>query len=196
MKLFNFDEFPVLETRRLHLREILTQDAEAIFAIRSDYEVTRLNTGAAYTDMYQAHDLIDGMRRCYRERTELRWGVTLKPDDTVIGMIGYNYWNRQDRRASVGFDLLRAQWRKGIMSEALQVVLRFGFEHMNLNRIEADCSADNVASAGLLKKVGFQQEGVQRQQYHEGGVFYDLMLFGLLRREWIAAQTSRKNKFV
>jgi ribosomal-protein-alanine N-acetyltransferase len=192
MELFNFGPFPILETQRLRLREIVSRDARAIFAIRSDYEVTRLNTGAPYTDMFQAYDLIEGMSRCYREKTELRWGITLKPDDTVIGMIGYNYWNRQDCRASVGFDLLRTYWRKGIMTEALRAVIVFGFEQMRLNRIEADCSAENAGSAGLLQKVGFKHEGTQREQYRENGIYYDLLLFGLLRHEWAADAAGRR----
>jgi len=184
--LFHFAAFPTLETERLRLREITPGDAPAIFAIRGDYAVTRLNIGPAYRFMSEAERLIAAIAEAYRNQTELRWGITCKPDDTVIGMCGFNYWDRHDRRASVGFDLARAYWRQGIMREALQVVLHFGFVQMGLNRIEADCSAENVASAGLLQACGFVQEGRQREQYYEDEAYYDLLLFGLLRREWEA----------
>jgi [ribosomal protein S5]-alanine N-acetyltransferase len=99
-------------------------------------------------------------------------------------MVGYNYWHRKDRRASVGYDLARAYWKQGIMTEALQAVIDFGFERMDLNRIEADCAVENEASARVLLRIGFRQEGIQREQYFEAGRFWDLRLFALLRREY------------
>ena len=182
--MFNFSQFPVLETARLRLREIVADDDEAIFAIRGDYEVTKYNIGDAYTDIEQAQNLIDAMTRLYHEERELRWGITLKGEQTVIGMCGFNYWHRLDKRASIGFDLNRQHWKQGIMREALYAILDFGFNQMKLNRIEADASAANMASIKLLNSLNFQQEGIQREQYFDKGQFYDLLLFGLLRREW------------
>jgi [ribosomal protein S5]-alanine N-acetyltransferase len=184
--MFDFTRFPILETERLRLREMVESDAEAIFAIRGDYEVTKLNIGAAYTDITQAADLIQGMADGYIMREDVRWGITLKPDDTVIGMVGFNYWNRMNNRGSIGFDLNRAYWRRGIMREAVAAVIEFGFGEMLLNRIEADASIYNSASIGLLAALGFQQEGVQRDQYYEDGAYHDLVLFGLLKREWVS----------
>ena len=70
------------------------------------------------------------------------------------------------------------------MREALSALLRFGFEQMHLNRIEASVGSDNIASIALLHSLGFQHEGIQREQYFEEGAFHDLALFGLLRGEW------------
>lgn len=182
--MFDFSQFPILETSRLCLREIISSDDEAIFAIRGDYEVTKYNTGKAYADIEQAQALIESMTMLFEEEQELRWGITLKSDETVIGMCGFNYWNRIDKRASIGFDLNRKFWRRGIMREALHAMLDFGFEQMELNRIEADASSINIASVKLLQSLNFQQEGVQRQQYFENEQYYDLSLFSLLQREW------------
>jgi len=184
--MFDFQTFPILRTKRLILRDIVRNDADAIFAIRSDYQVTHYNIGAAYTDTKQAQKLIENMTKRYQQREELRWGITYMPDDTVIGMCGFNYWDRVDRRGSIGFDLNRHYWRRGIMREALRRILRFGFEAMKLNRIEADVSAENAASLALLKSLGFQQEGYQREQYFDEGTFHDLVLLALLKREWQA----------
>jgi ribosomal-protein-alanine N-acetyltransferase len=181
---FDFAVFPVLETQRLILREITSADAEAIFALRSDAEVTRYNGVPTYMRVEQAHELIESMAQCYRDRRELRWGVTLKGDDKVVGMCGYNYWVRQDYRASIGYDLERTCWGQGIMPEALRAIIQFGFERMALNRIEADASLENVASIRVLHKLGFQREGLQRQQYFENGEFHDLVLFSLLKSDY------------
>ncbi len=186
--MFDFTAFPILETERLRLREIVPMDTADIFAIRGDYEVTRYNIGAAYRDATEARELIQSMTRLYLEGKEIRWGITLKARngdaDTVIGMCGFNYWHHTDCRASIGFDLMQTCWRRGIMREAVSEILRFGFIEMDLNRIEADASAENEASIRLLTRLGFTPEGRQRQQYYEEGRFHDLVLFALLREEW------------
>ncbi|UFP96222.1 GNAT family N-acetyltransferase [Gloeobacter morelensis] len=184
MPVFDFGPFPALKTERLLLREVVPGDAQAIFALRSDYEVTRYNIGRAYTGLEQARSLIEDIAAGYATGSELRWGITLVGQERVIGMAGFNYWSSRDRRASIGFDLAREFWGKGIMAEALQAILRFGFESMALNRIEADTSAANAASIRLLSRLGFRLEGCQREQYFEAGRFHDLLIFALLCREF------------
>lgn len=189
--MFDFTAFPDLYTERLLLREPLPRDAEDIFAFRADPDVTRLNIGAPYYRLEQAEALISAIAQGFRAGSELRWVITFKDDAAqdglgrVIGMVGYNYWNRHDRRAQVGYDLARAHWGAGLMTEALAAVVRFGFAQMDLNRIEADCSADNIGSVRVLEKLGFQREGVLRDQYYddEDHQFHDLLMFALLRRE-------------
>jgi [ribosomal protein S5]-alanine N-acetyltransferase len=185
--LFDFSTFPTLETSRLTLREITPDDADAIFRMRSDAEVTKYNSVPTLVTTEQAHELIESMAKGYREKQELRWGITLKNDDAIIGMCGYNDWTRQDYRASIGYDLTRSYWGQGIMPEALRAIITFGFERMSLNRVEADTSAANTASIHVLQKLGFQQEGLLREQYFENGAFHDLMLFSLLHREFMDA---------
>ncbi len=183
-ELFDFGIFPKLSTPRLNLRELTLDDAQDIFRIRSDYEVTRYNSGIAYDRIDQARDLIQAIRSAYADGAELRWGITFKNDPRVIGMCGFNYWVRHDRRASIGYDLAREFWGQGLMTEAVRAVVEFGFANMNLNRIEADADGRNPASARVLHKVGFHDEGVQREQFYENGSFYDLHLFALLRRDY------------
>lgn len=185
---FNFQTFPVLTTSRLVLRELTESDTGAVFAIRSDFAVTRHNIGPAYRNHSDAAQLIESIRANFRDKTELRWGIALRESNRIIGMCGFNYWMRVDDRAAIGYDLAQAHWRRGYMSEAIRVIIRFGFEQMALNRIEADCSLDNTASIALLKKLGFQQEGHQREQYYDAhdGCYHDLLLFALLRREWLS----------
>lgn len=183
-ELFDFSVFPILTTERLILREITGADAAAIMTIRGDYEVTKYNSGIAYTQIDQARRLIDRMTEGYQQQAEIRWGITLKTNPEVIGMCGYNYWSIVDHRGSIGFDLARSAWGQGIMPEALHAVLRFGFEQMQLNRIEADCSLANNNSQRVLQKLGFYQEGHQHEQYFENGAYHDLLLFALLKHDY------------
>lgn len=182
--MFDFTEFPRIETERLVLREIVPKDVSALFRIRGDYEVTKYNTGKAYENMEQAAKLIDGISEGYAYKREIRWGIALKTHDQMIGMCGYNYWDRTDQRGSIGYDLAQVYWGKGFMPEALRAIIRFGFTEMGLNRIEADASVYNEASIKVLKKLAFTEEGIQREQYFEDGSFHDLVLFALLKKEF------------
>ncbi len=182
---FDWSVFPQLTTERMTLREISLHDAEAMFAIRGDYEVTKYNSGRAYTTLEQARNLIRGIHADYADRKSIRWGMELKDSHEMVGVIGFNYWNLIDHRGSVGFDLARAYWQQGYMKEALSAMIDFGFSRMGLNRIEADASEHNAASIGLLTRVGFIQEGLQREQYYEDHTYHDLILFSLLRRDWV-----------
>lgn len=178
---FDFGDFPVLHTPRLLLRRIVPDDAEAIFRLRSDEQVTRYNIGKPYERLEQACELISGIQAAYDDKTELRWGITLKSGDgQLIGMCGYNYWHRIDQRASVGYDLARDFWRQGIMAEALRAAIAFGFARMDLHRVDAETDSRNVASIRLLEKLGFRREGARRDYIFDDDWFHDLLLFGLL----------------
>lgn len=188
---FDFTAFPQLETERLLLRDLTPADASAVFRIRGDYQVTRYNSGAPFRRLEQARELIDAIGRAYDRQEEIRWGITIKArPDTVIGICGYNYWIRRDYRGCIGYDLARVYWGRGIMTEAVRAVVEFGFERMGLNRIEADADLRNPASIRVLLKLGFQQEGIQREQFYEEGAFHDLALFALLKKEYEWAAPS------
>jgi [ribosomal protein S5]-alanine N-acetyltransferase len=190
--LFDWSLHPSLETSRLFLREITLDHVEDIFRIRENFEVTRYNIGREYTSNQQAKNLIESMTADFQQKKALRWGVVKKDDPSgrVIGMIGFNYWNTLDNRGSIGFDLNHLDWGNGYMKESLQRILHFGFNEMKLNRIEAMASAENEKSLGLLRRMGFIIEGIQREQYYEDGVYHDLVFLAILKREWLGSHRS------
>jgi len=183
--MFDSGPFPLLQTERLLLREITLEDTSAVFAFRSDPEVQRYN-GGALTHLDQAADLIRQLAAGYQEQTMLEWGVTLQGGDgSVLGLFGYANWSQAHRRAEIGYCLRRDYWRQGIGEEALRAIIAFGFDAMNLNRIHACPWVENVASVRLLEKLGFQREGVLRDEHWEDGAFHDEALYALLRREYV-----------
>jgi [ribosomal protein S5]-alanine N-acetyltransferase len=177
----NLKKFPQLETRNLTLREMGPADAEAVFQIFADDEVTQFYDLAALTDIEQASQLIIRQADRFAQQTGLRWGITQKDHDTVIGTCGYMF-HKPSFRAELGYDLARPYWGRGIMTEALQAIIRFGFEELGVNRFQALVMPGNVASIKLLLKLGFQEEGVLREYAHFKGAFHDLHCFSLLKR--------------
>ncbi|HRH79856.1 MAG TPA: GNAT family protein [Thiobacillaceae bacterium] len=178
------NKFPVLSTDRLVLRQLTPEDRDAMFAIFSDREVT-----ADYfdlptlTDAGQAARLIGRLREGFAKKQSLRWGITLKPENRVVGTVGFNYVMPPTLRGGVGFDLAHAYWGRGLMREALPAVIEYGFRTMGLNRIEALVVPANAASAGLLRRLGFRDEGTLRDYGFWKDRFWDLTCFSLLRTD-------------
>ena len=179
-----FDTFPEIETDRLLLREILPDDAPAIFRLFSDDQVTRYYDLTTYTALSQAEELVDFFDESFELERAIRWGIERKADGALLGTCGY-VWLRRFR-GEIGYELHSDYWRQGYMSEALDAILDFGYTELGINRIEALVMVDNAASAGLLRSLGFTQEGILRQHDFFKGEFHDMRLFSLLKQEYYA----------
>ena len=179
-----FTDFPTLSTKRLRLREIRPDDAEAIFAIYSDEETMRYYGDLVYQSLAEAEAYIIVRRDDYTRRREIRWGITRQEDDRIIGTCGFHHFDEGYHHAETGYILNRACWGQGIMPEALSAILTYGFTEMELHRIEAVIDIANERSNNVLLKLGFQYEGNLRQRYAFRGGFGDEHYFGLLHDEW------------
>ena len=100
----------------------------------------------------------------------------------MVGACGLVNWEAEHARAEVGFVLSREYWGRGLMAEAVRAMLRFGFERMNLNRIEARCIAENAASARVMEKAGMFYEGTLRQREYIKGAYRDIKLYAILKK--------------
>lgn len=163
------------------MRRIHSSDAVALFNMLADDAVTEFYDDDAFTDVSQAIDQIEAWERGYKNRGCIRWGIVLKDEDAIIGSCGYYGFHTWNRRASIGYELDRNHWRKGNMSEALSVILEFGYREMELNRVEAVVMPENIASVKMLEKLGFRNEGLLAEYENWGSKgFVDLCMFALL----------------
>ena len=178
-------KFPQLESANLILREIKLSDAEAIYRIFSDLQLLKYHDVEAFKSIEEAKYLIYNLSESFREQEVIRWGIAKKKDNIIIGTCGYSGWNKNRLRAEIGYELSRAYWRQGIMTKALSSVIRYGFEKMQLNRIEATVMLPNIASMKLLEKLGFQEEGILKERGFWKGNFHDLKMFALLKKDYI-----------
>jgi ribosomal-protein-alanine N-acetyltransferase len=171
-----------LETQNLRLRELAAADSPAVFRIFSDPEVTRYYDFDTFSTSEQASDLIHRQAQRFERGEALRWGITQTADNIVIGTIGLIV-NQSNATGGLGYDLGQPYWRHGIMSEALSIVIRYGIRSVNLNRLQALVMPGNEASAKLLAKLGFTEEGTLRQYAFFKGRYQDLRCFSLLRED-------------
>ena len=183
--MISFDPFPVLETPRLVLRQIVDADAEALFRISSDPEVMRYYGRAPEQSIDETMQRIEKITASIREFTSIRWALTLRESGELIGGAGFWRWNKQHFLAEIGYELLPAHWGRGLMTEALRPIFRFGFEAMELHRVEANIHPANRASARVLERLGFVQEGLLREAFCQDGLFTDNAVYGLLQRDFV-----------
>lgn len=179
-----FYKFPYLETQRLILRELSKEDISDIFEFFSDEQVTHYLDFYSLSDIKMVDNFVKRMNQGFKKKEIIRWGIIIKETGKVIGTCFISDFER-NAIATIGYDLSRDYWRKGIMNEVLITVLNFAFEEMNLNRIQAIVHPDNIASKSLLQKRGFTLEGLLRDyEYHyDKESFNDVYMFSLLRRE-------------
>jgi ribosomal-protein-alanine N-acetyltransferase len=181
MDLSFFDAFPALETARLLLRELNAGDGQALFAVFADDEVTRFYNVDTMDDVAPAQTIIARMRSRYTERVGIRWAIVDKADGRLIGTIGFNAIDASDHRAVVGYELARRAWGRGFATEALSRVVQYGHAKIGLNRIEAAVMKGNEASVRVLRKVGFEEEGILRAYGYWKAEYHDLRIFSILR---------------
>lgn len=179
-----YSYMPILETPRLRLRKITMRDAQDIYEYSKDTQVARHVLWSAHTSIYDTRGYIRFMQRKYRLGEPASWGIEWKENGKIIGTIGFMWIQHDNASAEVGYSLSRAYWNRGIMTEALQELIRYGFQSLNLNRIEAQHETDNPASGAVMRKCGMQLEGTLRQRLLNKGKFVDVDLYAILRKDY------------
>jgi ribosomal-protein-alanine N-acetyltransferase len=177
--------FPELSSPRLVMRQPTRADADAVFRTFSDPEVLRYYNVDFMISRDEAIAMIESRRRRYEMGYGIRWGIYLRDDGRYLGSCGYEVMHKPWQYAEIGYELGREHWGNGYMTEALQTMIRYGFDRLDLHRIEAQVEPANQASKNVLLRIGFKEEGVARERGHWHGRFHDLAQFGLLRVDFI-----------
>jgi [ribosomal protein S5]-alanine N-acetyltransferase len=187
-------EFPLLETDRLVLRRLSIGDAGAIFGIMSDAETMKHMDFPPMAEIGEAEASLAREQEGFAAGGSLRWGLTLRGEDDVIGSCTLFQISLESRRAELGYFLGRPYWGQGYNHEALTRVVEYAFAELGLNRIEAELDPQNAASARAVHRLGFVDEGLLRERWIVSGVVSDSLMVGLLRSDWEVA--SRRQTLV
>lgn len=183
----HFNPFPILNTPRLILRRPVDADAEDLFEMRSDPQVMEFIPRPLAKTPEDVRSLISMIDGFVESNERINWAIEWRESGKAIGMIGYVNIKPEHDRAEVGYSLARAWHRKGIMREALERVMTYGFDIMQLHSIEAIIDEQNAASGNLLERVGFRKEACFIEDFFHEGRYRNSVHYGLLRREWQAS---------
>ena len=175
---------PTLHTARLRLRPFDDADADALFALHSSAEVLRYWDAPPWSERARAQPFITACRQMADDGTGARLAMDRAPEGTFIGWCSLTRWNPDYRSASLGYCLDDGAWGQGFATEAARALLQWGFDTLDLNRVQAETDTRNVMSARVLEKLGFVREGTLREDCVVNGEVSDSWVFGLIRREW------------
>lgn len=170
--------FPKLITERLILREITSKDSAAILFLRSDETVNKFierpeeNKTKTIED---ALNFIEKVNVATKKNTSITWGITVKDSPEIIGSICLWNFSEDKKTAEVGYDLSPKLHGKGVMREALHCVKIFGFNKLNLNKIEAFTHVENEASKKLLIHQGFKYNKNRKDDGNNANTIFELL---------------------
>src|SRR4051794_836592 len=173
----------VVRGPRLSLRYARADDADALFELGRDPDVSRFFSWQPYTERAEAQAFIERMV-AEREAGERLEFAIADERDRIIGITGLSEFSRRDRRAVVGTWLGSAYWGTGANAESKELILTVAFRTLALQRVSAYASPDNTRSLRALEKLGFVAEGVLRAWHLHDGARRDVVILRLLAEDF------------
>lgn len=171
-----------IETERLILRKFEADDAECMYYNwANDDDVTRYITWPAHSSMEVSKNFISNVVKDYESDSKYEWCIELKENGEAIGDISAPRLFENVETVEIGYVLGKKYWNKGIVTEALGAVIKFFFEEVEVNRIEAKHDTNNPASGEVMKKCGMQFEGILRKAGKNNTGICDLALYSILK---------------
>ena len=170
----------VLESERILLKPVEYDDLEYLLQLRWDKEITNFLIHEPLS-LKNQQDWFDNIKR-----NDMPLSIFEKKNDglNIIGTIGLYNINARHQRAVWRIRIDGSSQGKGYAKEAIQMLLDYGFNTLNLNKITSESMESNVAILKLTKKMGFKEEGVMKDHFFHQGEFKNAVLFGLLRDDY------------
>ena len=184
MLTINFHPFKNLETDRLLLRRLNVNDVNEVLELRGNPETMKFIPRPLAKSKEDALEHIALIEEKIVNNIGINWAITLKDNPKLIGIIGHYKIQPENYRAEIGYMILPEYHGKGIVTEAIKVVVNYGFEDMQLHSIEAIIDPENRASERVLQKSGFVKEAhILENEFYEGK-FLDTVIYSLLKRNF------------
>jgi ribosomal-protein-alanine N-acetyltransferase len=178
------DNFPVIDLGDYILRQKNIDDVEDFHRYYTDPEVNKNIISSIPRNIEESKAEIRYWINVYYRNDGIYFGIARKDNNQLIGSIGVSSINKIHNRGEVSYDLAKEYWQKGIMTKALNAMIKYGFEEMKLNRIEAFVTPENKASRALLKKCQFFLEGELKQHRRHNGIYRDVGIFSMVCEEY------------
>lgn len=184
-------QIPTLITPRLMLRPFTLDDAPAVRELAGQWEIAE--TTVSIPHPYEegvAEEWIRTHQEAFDKGEAVNFAIALRSDGLLIGAIGMSI-NWSNRLAEMGYWIGKPYWNRGYCTEAAREVLRYAFETLGLNRVQARHMTKNPASGRVMQKIGMTYEGLLRQSIFRWGKFEDAAIYSILRDEYLASAQSR-----
>ncbi len=178
-----FKDFEGLKTERLLIRKLTLNDAKDIFEFTSLEETARGLTWFPHPNLEVTKDFIKTILDKYNKDLPSQWAIELIERKKVIGIAGFISYFEEHAKGEIAYVLSPFFQQKGYMTEALNQIIEYGFNVMQLNRIEAKCEIDNFASEKVMQKLGMRLEGCCYDYLFRKGNFRSYKLYSILSKK-------------
>jgi len=170
----------LLENDIIKLRALETSDLDLLFSVENNTQFWEIsNTLVPYSKEILSQYLKNAHLDIF-EVKQLRLVITLKKDDTVVGLIDLFDFNPHHKKAGVGILILKKYQQKSFGENALKVFQRYAFEHLDLHQLYANISLSNQGSLHLFEKLGFSKVGIQKDWLKVKTAYKDVVLLQLI----------------
>lgn len=170
----------ILQSPRLTLRPLEPQDVAAMHGLMSDSEVMAYWDVPAIEDQALTAQIIEAQLTVMDRGAAYSWAMSRTDDQAFVGCCSLSEIDRWHKRAELGFITGKDFWGEGLTFEAMQAVIHHAAQHLRLRRLCARTHVGNIRSVRLLRRLGFEQEGVLRGHVERAGERRDCLMFGLL----------------
>jgi len=173
-----------LHGKRIYLSLWKASDAKRLAELCNDKSIHNF-TGVPYPyTIKHARDFIKKSEKKLKAHSGFSFAIILKEINKPIGCVDLIEISKRHRRGEIGYWLGSRYRQKGYMGEALQIMLKFCFNKLKLNRVEITCAKENFASKRTIESSGARFEGLLRRRNFSGNKFHDVMMYGLLKSEY------------
>ena len=148
--------FPILTTERLTLRQLVVNDEQEIFTLRSDIEINKYLDRQVSNTIDDARNFINKVNENINKNDSLYWAITLSDRNILVGTICLFGFSDENGKCEIGYELLTNFQGQGIMKEAAEKVINYAFNTIKVQKIEAFLHRDNQSSIKLLDKFSFR----------------------------------------
>jgi len=177
-----FRNLPVLKTKRLILRKITLKDIDAIYDYACSRQTTKYMIWKPHKSKSETKNFIIDTLQRYKNGQPASWGIVCLKCNKLIGMAGFTEYSAIHKTGGIGYVLLPECWNKGYMTEAVKEIIKFGFNRLGLNRVEATCDVKNKGSARVMEKSGMKFEGTMRKcVIRQGSRITDAKLYAIVK---------------
>jgi [ribosomal protein S5]-alanine N-acetyltransferase len=167
----------------VRLRRPEPKDIDLLYQYKNDSQVARLLGG--FSVGYARNDVSDWIEAHRQQRDEVIWIIADTETDECLGHVGLYRLDHRIRSAELAILLgAKSRWGQGIGRTVTQAVVEYGFQMLNLNRIELKVLEDNQRAMRLYQHLGFREEGALRQAQYKEGRYLNVVMMGLLREEY------------
>lgn len=179
-----FRQIPTLECDRIILRRMQKSDADDMYEYASNPAVTKYLLWDIHPNRRFTYNYLSYIHTRYRTGEFHDWAIVTKNGEKMIGTCGFTRFNPAANSGEIGYVLNPAYWGKGVAAEAARRVIRFGFDTLELNRIEAKFMENNVQSRRVMEKVGMTFEGIAREGMFVKNRYVSVGTYSILRSEY------------